>query len=98
MWWVVSFGCLFGAGSGGREDWVREGKGREGKGREWGGRLTVPGSLHVALDPFFYRCDVLLGVLEIFSDVGRLAAGDEAGFGRLALLGVDGPAAVLDPC
>lgn len=58
----------------------------------------MPGSLHVALDPLFDRRDILLGVFEIFSDVGGLAARDEAVFGRFAGLGVDGPATVLDAC
>lgn len=61
-------------------------------------RLTVPSSLHVALDPLFNRRNVLFGVLEIFSDIGRLAARDEAVLGRFARLGVDGPATVLDAC
>lgn len=65
---------------------------------ERGARLTVPCSFHVALDPLFNRGDIFLGVLEIFSNVGRLAARDEAVLGRLARLGVDGPATVLDAC
>lgn len=60
------------------------------------GRLTVPGSLHVPLDPLFDCRNVLFRVLEIFSDVGRLAARDEAVLGRFAGLGVNGPATVLD--
>ena len=65
-------------------------------GKDW--RLTVPGSLHVALDPLFNRRNILLGVLEVFSDVGCLAARDEAVFGRFARLGMDGPATMLDAC
>ena len=65
---------------------------------EWGRRLTVPSSLHMALDPLFYRRDILLGVFEIFSDVGCLAARDEAVLGWFARLGVNGPATVLDAC
>lgn len=60
------------------------------------GRLTVPGRLHVPLNPLFDCRNVLFRVLEIFSDVGRLAARDEAVLGRFAGLGVDGPATVLD--
>lgn len=56
----------------------------------------MPGSFHVTLDPLFDSRDIFFGVLEIFSDIGRLAAGDEAVLGRFAGLGVDGPAAVLD--
>lgn len=56
----------------------------------------MPSSLDVTLNPFFNRRNVLLGVLEIFSDIGRLAARNEAVRGRFARLGVDGPAAVLD--
>lgn len=62
------------------------------------GRLTVPSGLHVTLNPLFNRRNVLLGVLEIFSDIGCLAARDEAVLGRFARLGVDGPATVLDAC
>ena len=58
----------------------------------------MPSSLHVALNPLFNRPDILLGVLEVFSDVGRLAASDEAVFGWFARLRVDGPATVLDAC
>ena len=58
----------------------------------------MPSGLHVALDPFFDSRDILLGVLEIFSDVGSLAARDEAVLGRFARLGVDGPATMLDAC
>ncbi len=61
-----------------------------------GGKLTVPSSFHVALNPLFNRRNVLLGILEIFSYIGRLAACDEAVLGRFARFGVDGPAAVLD--
>ena len=62
------------------------------------GRLTVPSSLHVTLDPLFNRSNVLFGVLEILSDIGCLAARDEAVLRRFARLGVDGPATVLDAC
>lgn len=65
---------------------------------ENGVMLTVPSSLHVALDPLFNGRDVLLGILEIFSDIGGLAACDEAVLGRFARLSVDGPAPVLDSC
>ena len=68
--------------------WIGNGEGWEG--------LTVPGSLHVALNPLFDSRNILLGVLEIFSDVSRLAARDEAVLGRFAGLGMDGPATVLD--
>ena len=60
--------------------------------------LTVPGSLDVALDPLFNGRNVLLGVFEIFSDVGRLTTRDKAVLGRFSRLGVDGPATVLDAC
>lgn len=65
-------------------------------GVERDGRLTMPSSLYVALDPFFNRRNILFGIFEIFSDVYRLAARDEAVLGRLARLGVNGPASVLD--
>ena len=58
----------------------------------------MPSGLHMALDPLFDRRNILLGVLEIFSDVGRLAARDEAVLGRFARFGVDGPATMLDAC
>ena len=58
----------------------------------------MPSSLHVALNPLFNRRNILLGVLEVFSDIGRLAARDEAVFGWFARLGVDGPTTVLDAC
>lgn len=70
----------------------------DGPGIERGGRLTVPSSLHVALNPLFNRRNIFLRVLKIFSDVGRLAACDEAVLWRFARLGVDGPATVLDAC
>ena len=60
--------------------------------------LTVPSSLHVALNPLFNGRDVLLGILEIFSDIGGLAARDKAVLGRFAWLSVDRPAPVLDAC
>lgn len=62
------------------------------------GRLTVPSSLYVAFDPLFNCRNIFLGVRKVFSDIARLAARDEAVRGRLARLGVDGPAAVLDAC
>lgn len=58
----------------------------------------MPGSLYVALDPFFDSRDILFGVFEIFSNIGRLAARDKAVLGWFTRLGVNGPAAVLDAC
>ena len=58
----------------------------------------MPSSLHVTLDPLFNRRNILLGVLEVFSDIGRLAACDEAVFGWFARLRMNGPATVLDAC
>ena len=59
----------------------------------WGGRrwtgLTVPCGFDVSFDPLFDRSDVLLGVLEIFPNIDRLATRDEAVLGRVAGLGVD---------
>lgn len=69
-----------------------------GSGIERGRRLTVPSSFHVAFGPFFNCRNILLGVLKIFSDIGRLAARDEAVLGWFARLGVDGSATVLDAC
>ena len=69
-----------------------------GSNMEVGGRLTVPSCLHMAFDPLFDRRNILLGVLQIFPGVGRLAARDEAVLGRFARLGVNGPATVLDAC
>ena len=48
--------------------------------------------LHPLLDGF----DVLLGVLQVFADLVDFAAGYHAVFWRLAWLGLNGPAAVLD--
>ena len=70
----------------------------DGPGIESGSRLTVPSSLHVALNPLFDCRNIFLGVLKVFSDIGRLAACDEAVLGRLTRLSVDGPATVLDAC
>ena len=69
---------------------------RDGLGMERRGRLTVPSSLHVALNPLFNRRNIFFRVFKIFSDVGRLAACNEAVLWRFARLGVDGPATVLD--
>ena len=61
-------------------------------------RLTMPCSLHVTLNPLFDRRNVLLGVFEILSNIGRLATRDEAVLGRFAGFGVYRPATVLDTC
>lgn len=58
----------------------------------------MPSCLDVALNPLFNRCNIFFGVLQIFSDVGCLAARDEAILGRFARLGMDRPATVLDAC
>ena len=86
--------CILTAGT---WNWVKEGtEYREGAKDLGDARLTVPCSLHMTLNPFFNRGNVLFGVLEIFSDISSLAARDEAVLGRLSGLGMNGPATVLD--
>ena len=58
----------------------------------------MPSRLHMPLHPFFDGFDIFLGVLQIFADLVDFAARDHTVFGRLAWLGLDRPAAVLDTC
>lgn len=56
----------------------------------------MPRSLNMSLHPFLHRRNILLGVLEILTDVASLVAGYKAILGWFARLGVDGPATMLD--
>lgn len=56
----------------------------------------MPGGLDVALDPLFNLGNVFFRVLKILAHVIGLAAAHETVLRRLAGLGVDGPAAMLN--
>lgn len=56
----------------------------------------MPCGFDVTFDPLFNSGDVVLGVLEVFSNVLDLRASDHRGLGCAAGLGLDGPAAMLD--
>ena len=56
----------------------------------------MPCSFHVTLDPFLNSGDVFFRVLQFLTDIVGLAASDKTVLGRLAGLGVDRPASMLD--
>jgi len=58
---------------------------------------AVPGGLDVPLDPFLDGGDVGGCVLQVFADVLDLGGADHGGLRGAARLGLNGPAAMLDP-
>ena len=58
----------------------------------------MPSSLNMPLNPLLHSRNILLGILQIFTDIIRLAACHKAIFRWFPRFGVDGPATVLDTC